>query len=229
MSVLDIGTGAGDVAMLAAAIVGEAGCVIGIDRNDAIVERARTRAAAAQLPQVRFEQADLLDADGLGRFDVVIGRYVLVHQADPVGFLRSAAALAKKGGRLAFCETSVLRTDCCSSPSVQLYDEVMMELLDAFAIGGAEVTCGTHLVELFAAAGLPEPLLLSDVAVGGPASSIPDLIVATWNSLLPVLAKAGRPSRLDPATTLERIRSAATASRSQLYGARNTAAWASLG
>ena len=44
MDVLDIGCGVGDVAMLAAEIVGEAGSVLGIDRAASSVETARQRA-----------------------------------------------------------------------------------------------------------------------------------------------------------------------------------------
>src|SRR5271163_695607 len=44
MKVLDLGTGAGDVALLAAHLVGQEGTVVGIDTNSAILEVARARA-----------------------------------------------------------------------------------------------------------------------------------------------------------------------------------------
>ena len=49
MKVLDIGSGAGDVAMAAAQLVGSEGEVVGVDMNPEILETARTRAQAAGL------------------------------------------------------------------------------------------------------------------------------------------------------------------------------------
>ena len=45
MKVLDLGSGAGEVALLAARLVGQEGAVLGIDTNPAILEVARARAA----------------------------------------------------------------------------------------------------------------------------------------------------------------------------------------
>jgi predicted RNA methylase len=47
MKVLDVGSGAGDVALLAADLVGPSGRVVGVDRNAEILETARERAATA--------------------------------------------------------------------------------------------------------------------------------------------------------------------------------------
>jgi cyclopropane fatty-acyl-phospholipid synthase-like methyltransferase len=49
MHVLDIGSGAGDVAILAARLVGPSGSVLGIDRSQDAVGRASARAAAEGL------------------------------------------------------------------------------------------------------------------------------------------------------------------------------------
>ena len=44
MTVLDLGSGVGDVALLAAELVGPIGCVVGVDINDRFVDIARARA-----------------------------------------------------------------------------------------------------------------------------------------------------------------------------------------
>src|SRR5947209_17999430 len=54
MRVLDVGCGAGDVAFLAAKLVGPAGSVIGGDKNPSILETARRPACAAGLSNVIF-------------------------------------------------------------------------------------------------------------------------------------------------------------------------------
>src|SRR5215472_10896035 len=57
MRVLDIGCGAGDVAMLAAGLVGPSGSVVGIDRNPQVLAMARERALAGGLQHIGFEEA----------------------------------------------------------------------------------------------------------------------------------------------------------------------------
>src|SRR5205809_890893 len=59
MRVLDVGTGAGDVALVAGAMVGPQGSVVGVDMNAALLESARERASAAGLGNVSFVQGDL--------------------------------------------------------------------------------------------------------------------------------------------------------------------------
>ncbi|MDX1631565.1 MAG: class I SAM-dependent methyltransferase, partial [Thermoanaerobaculia bacterium] len=59
MRVLDIGTGAGDVALLAAELVGPEGTVVGIDQNPEGLETARGRAGEAGLTNAEFLQTDL--------------------------------------------------------------------------------------------------------------------------------------------------------------------------
>src|SRR5262249_4187255 len=54
MRVLDIGSGAGDVAFLAARLVGPRGDVIGIDRDPAQTTFAAQRAEAAGVTNARF-------------------------------------------------------------------------------------------------------------------------------------------------------------------------------
>ncbi|MDI4238459.1 methyltransferase domain-containing protein [Bradyrhizobium sp. Arg237L] len=50
MRVVDLGCGAGDVAMLAAEMVGPTGAVVGIDRNAAAIATARERAPPLVTP-----------------------------------------------------------------------------------------------------------------------------------------------------------------------------------
>lgn len=104
MRVLDVGSGAGDVSMLAADLVGPTGSVVGLDRNPAIIETARERARAAGLANVSFVVGEIADAQLDGDFDAVIGRFVLMHNPDPVATLRTAATRCKPGGVIAFQE-----------------------------------------------------------------------------------------------------------------------------
>ena len=59
MKVLDLGSGAGDVALLAARLVGSEGEVVGIDTNPPILETARARAHDAGCSNVSFAAGDI--------------------------------------------------------------------------------------------------------------------------------------------------------------------------
>ena len=84
MRLLDVGCGAGHVAMLAARLVGKTGEVVAVDREAPVLEHARANVASAGFENVMFVNDDFRTA-GLpgGKFDAVVGRYVLQYQADP--------------------------------------------------------------------------------------------------------------------------------------------------
>jgi ubiquinone/menaquinone biosynthesis C-methylase UbiE len=56
--VLDLGSGMGDVAILAARIVGPSGEVVGFERDASSIARARARVAQVGLRNVSFTQTD---------------------------------------------------------------------------------------------------------------------------------------------------------------------------
>jgi ubiquinone/menaquinone biosynthesis C-methylase UbiE len=85
MSVLDIGCGMGDVSLLAAKLVGTTGHVTAIDRDLVVIEKARERVREeGRGANIEFIHAELLNFHAEGRFDAVVGRYVLFFQPDPV-------------------------------------------------------------------------------------------------------------------------------------------------
>ncbi len=57
--VLDIGSGVGDVAMLAARLVGPSGEVVGVERDSRSIARARARVVEAGLRNVSFTESDV--------------------------------------------------------------------------------------------------------------------------------------------------------------------------
>src|SRR5688500_15950587 len=61
MRVLDLGSGAGDVAMLLADLVGPRGQVVGIDMNASILQTARARVASAGWRNVTFRDGSVFD------------------------------------------------------------------------------------------------------------------------------------------------------------------------
>jgi 2-polyprenyl-3-methyl-5-hydroxy-6-metoxy-1,4-benzoquinol methylase len=141
MRVLDLGCGAGDVSMLAADLVGPSGSVIGIDRNEQVLAIARERAQTAKLGQIDFKEASIGTFSDPEPFDLVIGRYVLIHQADPVELIRAAAGLARPGGIVAFHELNIPR-GVRSFPNVSLCAAGRRNDDDGLSAGGTTLGCG---------------------------------------------------------------------------------------
>ena len=83
MRVLDVGSGTGVVAFLAAELVGPSGEVIGTDLAPTAVAAAIKGAAARGLAQVAFRESDPAEMEFERPFDAIVGRYVLWCQADP--------------------------------------------------------------------------------------------------------------------------------------------------
>src|SRR6266852_4750251 len=75
--VLDLGSGVGDVAMLAARLVGPSGEVVGIERDQRSIARARSRVAEAGLHNVSLTQSDVNQIASDKPFDAAVGRFIM--------------------------------------------------------------------------------------------------------------------------------------------------------
>jgi len=104
MRVLDVGSGTGDVAFLAADLVGKAGSVTGVDRSADAVATASAAATARGLANVEFALGDLNELALTGRFDAIIGRYVLQWLPHPSETLAALVRHARPGAVVAFHE-----------------------------------------------------------------------------------------------------------------------------
>lgn len=217
MRVLDVGCGAGDVTMMAARIVGPYGSVTGIDTSPRSLALAARRCGAARLPWVRFHAAALEELTTASSFDAVIGRYVIIHQADPVGFLRAAGEHTAPGGVLAFHEMNTARPSI-TCPDVPLWRQADDWAKLALSSVSDHMDAGSMLVRLFTDAGLPEPEIRCEVPVGGGADSpLYKYLAETVHSLLPVLSRLGIPEDMVRVDTLEdRLRTAVTQARAQI-------------
>ncbi len=109
MTVLDLGSGAGMDAMIAAQAVGPGGKVIGIDMTDEMIARARQAADACGLLNVEIEKgmAHCLDV-GDESVDVVISNGVINLCPDKEQVLAELHRVLKPGGRLQVADMSLV-------------------------------------------------------------------------------------------------------------------------
>lgn len=163
--VLDLGSGVGDVALIAALLVGPAGEVVGIERDPRSITRARARAAEAGLSNVSFTQSDVNQIPIDKRFDAAVGRYILMFLPDPIGVLRSLSRLVRPGGVLAFQEPSwgSFLLMCAHLP---LWRAGFALMVETFQRSGTNTEIGPDLSRVFQEAGLPAPFTQTDTLVG---------------------------------------------------------------
>jgi SAM-dependent methyltransferase len=209
MRVLDVGSGAGDVALLLADLVGPTGEVVGVEVAPESIALATARAQAeAPATPVRFVAADLRELDlDEGPFDAVVGRWVLMYQPDPVALLRRLAALVRPGGVVAFQESDLVAVHR-PYPEAPLHEQVLAWMRPPVDTG-VEMRMGPRLFGAFVAAGLPAPTVRIDTPVGGgPEWPGHEYVAATMRSLLPMLVAVGGvdPDEVGLDTLADRLR-----------------------
>ena len=208
MKVLDVGSGAGDVALLAADLVGPSGLVLGLDMNPVILETARERVSLAGWTNVGFQAGDLKDFKTNVVFDAVVGRFVLMYLEDPTAVVKRLASFLRPGGIVAFHELDFTYPPTVM-PLTDLSRQVHKWLVPPNAPPGAEMMMGSKLLKIYEDAGLPTPQFVVEAAAGGGVDWPGyELLIQTFRSLLPVLEKyAGlNPKDVQIDTLEERLR-----------------------
>ncbi len=209
MRVLDLGSGAGDVSMLAAGLVGPGGQVLGVDRSIESVERAVLRASASELTNIDFIAAEISSFDPPGTYDAIIGRYVLMYLADPAAVLHRLTRALSRGGILAFMEPDLISAR--SVPPVELIEDTLGLIRETFRRSGAALDLGPRLWRVFRAAGVEQPqIVVGARADPAPAEVATELLAETTRSLLIMMERLGVRSAADMEidTLADRFRSA---------------------
>jgi ubiquinone/menaquinone biosynthesis C-methylase UbiE len=204
MTVLDLGSGAGDVCLLLAEMVGPTGKVIGLDLDDQGLQHARERAAAAGLTNITFTHSDFTHYIPDAPLDAIVGRLVLMYQADPAEALGKLTQYLRPGGAVAFIEpwfASPPGPDSTIKKSIACIVETLRR-------SGAHVDLGPRLHRVFQTAGLPLPNMRYEAVMDPrPDSPLFSFIADTVTNILPKAIEYGIPgaAEIDPATIAPRI------------------------
>lgn len=146
-TVVDLGSGAGFDALLAARQVGPTGHVIGVDMTDAMLEKARENARAAGLSNVEFRKGNIealpVDDESV---DVILSNCVINLSPEKERVYREAWRVLRPGGRI---QVSDIVLDRPLPPAV-------LDSIDAYlgCVGGASLR--SDYLEIVAKAGFSE-------------------------------------------------------------------------
>lgn len=187
MRVLDVGSGAGHTAFVAADLVGSTGSVVGTDRAVKAVATAQAGATTRDLANVHFLEGDPATMTFAEPFDALVGRYVLLFQPEPAAWLAAVTRHVRLGGIVVLHEPDL--TLASSAPPVPAYDRCCQLMLEAF--GRPNMT--RRLRPIFTAAGLPPPTMQLQVLFGGAPDIAPWLHVAgdMAASVVPTMERLG--------------------------------------
>jgi len=228
MRVLDIGCGAGDVAMLAAELVGPAGSVVGLDRDSANVAWASRRVAEAGFANIRFHALEFDDFSETEPFDALVGRFILMYLPNPVATLRRLSQHLRSGAAIAFMEPdfTVMST---VFPEIPLLQQCEQWNREAFRRAGARIDMGMRLYHTYRDAGFVGVATMASHMSGcGVRREMVDFFVEGIRSILPKIEQYGIATReeVQIETLADRLEAAGRAADPQWISLRYIAAWA---
>lgn len=131
MRVLEIGCGPGEMSLWLAEQVGSAGSVVASDQSDEQLTLARAAAHSANLRNIEFHAVSTYDVGTLdGQFDLIYGRWALLHSRRPLDAVKALRSKLKPGGTLAL-------EDCVTASAFCYPEERSFEL---FRMGWPQVS-----------------------------------------------------------------------------------------
>lgn len=188
-TVLDLGSGAGFDAFLAARAVGSSGRVIGVDMTPAMVSKARANAEQGGYDNVEFRLGEIEHlpiADGT--VDVIISNCVINLSPDKAAVFADAYRVLRPGGRLAISDVVA---------SAELPDEIRTDLsLYSGCVAGASLI--SDLRTMLLDAGFDDVVIApkdeskSFIERWAPGRNITDYVVSATIEAVKPAGRAGR-------------------------------------
>lgn len=228
MRVLDLGCGVGDVAIVAADLVGPSGSVVGIDRDAASVAWASKRIAEAGYKNIRFQTTEFHDFSDSLPFDTLVGRFILLYLPDPVATLRYLSQQLRPGGVISFMEPD-FTVDSRVLPEMSQFKECGTWVREVLRRSGARIDMGMRLYGTYRDAGFTNTATeVTHLSGCGCSREMAEFFAETIRSVLPKIIQYGIATREEVQidTLADRMEAACRDADPQWVGARYISAWA---
>jgi ubiquinone/menaquinone biosynthesis C-methylase UbiE len=228
MRVLDLGCGVGDVAMLAADLIGPTGSVVGIDRDVASVAWANKRVSEAGYANIRFQATEFHDFADSRPFDALVGRFILLYLPDPLATLRHLSQQLRSGAVIAFMEPD-FTVDANVFPEMREFKDCGRWVSEALRHSGARIDMGMRLYATYRDAGFVKTATeVTHLSGCGCTREMADFFAETIRSILPKIIQYGitTAEEVQIDTLADRMHAAGRATDPQWVGTRYISAWA---
>jgi SAM-dependent methyltransferase len=158
---IDVGCGSGEVTHLLAGCVGPTGSVTGIDPSETMLREARRRHTADAQAPLEFSVGDASQLDlGDRSVDGAYSERVFQHLQDPATAMAELVRVTKPGGRIVVVDTD------WGMHAIEGADPALTDrVISAWADNAANGRSGRRLPVLFAAAGVPNPVVIAETLV----------------------------------------------------------------
>jgi ubiquinone/menaquinone biosynthesis C-methylase UbiE len=194
MRVLDIGSGAGDVAFVARRLVGKTGEVIGTDRDETQVDFASRRTQELGYSNVRFVTSDYSSLVLDEAVDVIVGRLVLLFASDPAASLAGVCRNLRSGGLVVLQENNMqFDAPVLFEPRDGLAAKVASWINAGIGYSGVQPRLGLKLYAIMKTAGLkPSPQIESSMVIAqGPEGTLFPYLTDLVRSAMPSIIASG--------------------------------------
>jgi SAM-dependent methyltransferase len=206
--------------------VGPTGSVLGIDRSPEVMAVARRRVQEAGQHHVVFDEADASTWRAPEPFDVLVGRLLLFHVADPVAVVRHQIGNLRPGGTFVALDFDLGGSR--AEPPVAMVSDVLAWVQAAFRAAGAWPRIGSRLGTILQEAGLSRVTTFGVQAyIQSSDPSGPALLAGVTRSLAPAIVRHGIASaeQLDVATPESRIADAVRQANAVILPPTLVGAW----
>src|SRR5438445_630745 len=228
MRVLDLGCGVGDVAMLAADLVGPTGSVVGIDRDVASVAWATKRVLEAGYKNIRFQTTEFHEFVDSEKFDALVGRFILMYLPDPAAILRHVSQQLRSGAAIAFMEPD-FTVDSRIFPDFPQFKACSTWISEALRHSGARIDMGMRLYATYLGAGFVNTTTeVTHLSGCGFSREMADFFAETIRSILPKIVQYGIATleEVQIDTLADRMDAACRNADPQWVSSRYISAWA---
>jgi SAM-dependent methyltransferase len=187
MRVLDVGTGLGHVAFIAAGLVGPEGAVVGVDQDPRLLAVAESRRTTDTVTFVEGDARSFRDAEP---FDAVVARLLLFHLPGAVDVLRHHRAALRPGGVLVAMDAD--NGTARAEPPVPLVATALDWIHRAFLAAGADPHVGARLGPMLRDAGFEQIETLGVQGILQPETGHgPAMLAGIVRSLAPTILEHG--------------------------------------